>query len=88
MHSNFGWNEITQSESLMIEDMIRNMCNIYYGRTQVYVFLFSVKKTRSLIIASLTLKVTVWGTSYVVFIGTIFHDMIETWLKRVGHCVL
>ncbi len=33
----------------------------------------------------MALKVTLWGTSYVVFIGPIFYYVFETCSKRVGH---
>ncbi len=39
-------------------------------------------KTHVLIVAHVTLKVTFWGTPYVVFIGTIYRNTIETSLKR------
>ncbi len=42
------------------------------------------EKTRVLIIASLTLRATLWVYQYVVFIGSIFHNTIETCLERVG----
>ncbi len=37
----------------------------------------NVKKTHVLIIASLTLKVTLWGNKFEVFIGPISHSLIE-----------
>ncbi len=58
----------------------------YYIRTHVYVFLFSVKKR----VFELS-RVWPWrwprvGTSYMVFIGPVFHNTIKTCLKRVWHC--
>ncbi len=61
MHSICGWDMIKQSKPLQTRYDTTYIYDRYYIRTHVYVFLFSVKKTRVLIIASLTLKVTSWG---------------------------
>ncbi len=61
MHSTCVWNMIKQSKSLQTTYNTTHIYDKYYIRTHVYVFLFSMKKTRVWIIASLTLKVTLWG---------------------------
>ncbi len=45
----------------------------------------ALRVSRVLIIASLTLKVTLCGTLYVVCNGPIIHNTIETCLKRVEY---
>ncbi len=61
MHSIYVWNMIKRSKPLQTRYNTTHIYDRYYIRTHVYVFLFSVKKTRVLIIASLTLKVASWG---------------------------
>ncbi len=57
----------------------------YYIKTHVVVFLFSVKNA-CLNYREFGLEgYLVGGTPYVLFIGPIFHNTIETCLKRVGH---
>ncbi len=46
MHSIFVWNTIKQSKSLQTRYDRTYIYDIYYIRTHVYVFLFSVKKTQ------------------------------------------
>ncbi len=61
MHLTCVWNMIKQSKSLQTRNDMTYMYDRYDIRTHVNVFLFSVKKTLVVIIASLTLKMTSWG---------------------------
>ncbi len=81
MHSIFVWNMKKQSESRQTRYDTTYINDSYY----VYVFLFSVKKR----VLELS-RVWPWrwpceGTPCVVFIRPIFHNTIETCLKRIGH---
>ncbi len=60
--------------------------SVFPGEVKMYVCSFLAWKTRAWIIAGLTLKVTSWGTLYMVFIGLVFHYTIKTCLKKVWHC--
>ncbi len=57
----YVWDMIKQSKPLQTRYDTTYIYDRYYVRTHVYVFLLSVKKTRVWIIASLTLKVILWG---------------------------
>ncbi len=51
----------------------------------MYMCSFLVRKKRVLFIASLTLKIALRCYPYIAFIGLIFHNTIETCLKRIEH---
>ncbi len=64
MHSICVWNMVKQSNPLQTRYDRTYVYDRYYIRTHIYVFLFSVKKTRVWVIASLTLKVTLGGVPH------------------------
>ncbi len=84
MHSICVWNMIKQSKFLQTRCDTTYMNDKYYVATHEYVFLFSVKKR----VFELS-RVRLWrggggGTPYMVIIGPVLHNTIQTCLKRVG----
>ncbi len=59
MHSIYVWSMINKANPFKQDSA--HISDRYYVRTHIYVFLFNEKKTRVLIIARWTLKVTLWG---------------------------
>ncbi len=83
MHSICVWNMIEQSKPLQTWYDTTYISDIYYIRTHVYVFLFSVKKC----VFELS-RVWPWRwpcgcTPYVVYIGPVFHNSTVRLLTHV-----
>ncbi len=76
---------IRQSKSLQTRYDTKHIYDKYCIKTHVYTFRFCVKKA-CLNYHEFDLEGDhIGGTTYMVFIGPVFHNNIYTCLKRVGH---